>query len=43
MSKEFSQFEPEERLIDFAVCIIRTVESLPKSKIGNHIASRLFL
>ena len=41
MSKELSQFDLEERLIDFAVRIIRTAESLPKSKVGNHIASQL--
>ena len=40
MSKKPSQFDPEERLIDFAVGIIRTTESLPKSKVGNHIASQ---
>ena len=42
MSKENVQFDLEERLIDFAVLIIRTAESLPKSKVGNHIASQLF-
>ena len=31
----------EERLIDFAVCVIEVVESLPNSKAGNHIASQL--
>ena len=41
MSKELSQFDLEDRLIDFAVRIIRTAESLPKSKVGNHIASQL--
>ena len=41
MSKELNQFDLEERLIDFAVRIIRTAESLPKSKVGNHIASQL--
>jgi len=41
MSKELIQFDLEDRLIDFAVRIIRTAESLPKSKVGNHIASQL--
>ena len=41
MSKEPCQFDLEKRLIDFAVCIIRTVESLPKLKVGNHIGSQL--
>ena len=30
-----------ERLIDFAVRIIRTAESLPKTRAGNHIAGQL--
>ena len=41
MSKENKIFDIEERLIDFAVRIIRTVESLPKTKVGNHIAGQL--
>ena len=40
MSKE-RKFDIEERLIDFAVRIIRTAESLPKTKAGNHIAGQL--
>ncbi|MEA2115195.1 MAG: four helix bundle protein [Thermodesulfobacteriota bacterium] len=40
MSKERT-FDLEERLIDFAVRVIRTADSLPKSKIGNHIAGQL--
>jgi len=31
----------EERLLEFAVRIIRIAESLPKSKIGKHIAGQL--
>jgi four helix bundle protein len=31
----------EERLIDFAVSIIRTAESLPGTKIGKHIGGQL--
>ena len=34
-------FDLEERLIDFAVRIIRTAESLPKTKVANHIAGQL--
>ena len=41
MSKDSRIFDLEERLIDFAVRIIRTSESLPKTKAGNHIAGQL--
>ena len=41
MSKEYRRFDLEERLVDFAVRIIRAAESLPKSKIGNHISGQL--
>ncbi len=41
MSKDSRTFDLEERLIDFAVRIIRTAESLPKTKAGNHIAGQL--
>ena len=41
MSKESRTFDLEERLIDFAVRIIHTAESLPKTKVGNHIAGQL--
>ena len=41
MSKEGTSFDLEDRLIDFAVRIIRTSESLPKSKVGKHIAGQL--
>ena len=41
MSKDSRTFYLEERLIDFAVPIIRTAESLPKTKAGNHIAGQL--
>jgi four helix bundle protein len=41
MSKEDRIFDLEDRLIDFAVRIIRTAESLPKTKLGNHIAGQL--
>ena len=41
MSKENRNFDLKERLIDFAVRIIRAAEFLPKSKVGNHIARQL--
>ncbi len=41
MSKDKRQFDLEERLIDFAVRIIRTAESLPKTRAGNHITGQL--
>lgn len=31
----------EERLIDFSVLIIKTVNSLPNSKAGNHLGGQL--
>jgi len=41
MSKDKRIFDLEERFIDFAVRIIRTAESLPKTRAGNHIAGQL--
>ena len=41
MSKKKKKFDLEERLIDFAVRIIKLAESLPKTRIGNHIAGQL--
>ena len=41
MSKECIDFDLEERLIDFAVRVIRTAQSLPKTKTGNHISGQL--
>jgi four helix bundle protein len=41
MSKDKKIFNLEERLIDFAVRIIRIAESLPKTKVGNHISGQL--
>jgi len=37
MSKESRIFDLEERLIDFAIRIIRIAESLPKTKVGNQV------
>ncbi len=39
--KDARQFDLEERLIDFAVRVIRTAESFPKTKVGNHVAGQL--
>jgi four helix bundle protein len=41
MSKDDRTFDLEERLIDFAVRIIRTAESLPKTRVGNHVSGQL--
>ncbi len=41
MSKDDKTFDLEDRLIDFAVRIIRIAESLPKTKVGNHIAGQI--
>ena len=38
---ENNKYNLEERLIDFAVRIIRIAESLPKTKTGNHISGQL--
>ncbi len=34
-------FDLEDRLIDFAVRIISTAESLPNTRVANHIAGQL--
>ncbi len=41
MLKEEKIFDLEERLIHFAVQIITEVESLPKTRTGNHISGQL--
>ena len=41
MSNDVKTFDLEDRLIDFAVRIIHVVGTLPKNKIGNHIAGQL--
>ncbi len=35
------KFNLEERLLDFSVGVIRIVEALPKTRVGNHIAGQL--
>ena len=34
-------FDLEDRLIDFAVRMIHAAESLPTTKVGNHISGQL--
>ena len=41
MSKDKRTYDLEERLIDFAVRIIRIAESLPKTKVGKHVAGQI--
>ena len=41
MTNEKQGIDLEERLIDFAVRIIRVAESMPKTKVGGHIAGQL--
>ncbi len=40
-AEQEKKYDLENRLIDFAVRIIKLVESLPKSPVGNHIAGQL--
>ena len=39
--KEGKNYDLEDRLIDFAVRIIRIAESLPKTRVGNHVSGQL--
>jgi len=41
VKKTGKNFDLEERLIDFAVRVIRRAEFLPKSRVGIHIAGQL--
>ena len=41
MSKDRNQFDLEDRLIDFAVRIIKLAETLPKSHVGKHLSGQL--
>ena len=41
MSNDEKDFNLEDRLIDFAVRIIQSAESLPKTKAGKHISRQL--
>ena len=40
MTKE-RQFDLQDRLIDYAVRIIRLSETLPENKVGKHICSQI--
>ncbi|MBW2567111.1 MAG: four helix bundle protein [Deltaproteobacteria bacterium] len=40
-NEEVRKFDLEDRLVDFAVTIIDTVEALPRTRAGNHIAGQL--
>jgi len=40
-NEEVRKFDLEDRLVDFAVGIIDTVEALPNTRAGNHIAGQL--
>jgi len=35
------KYDLEERLLEYSVRIIRVVEQLPKTRVGNHIAGQL--
>jgi four helix bundle protein len=39
--KRPERFNPENRLIDFAVRIIRVAEALPKTPVGRHISGQI--
>jgi len=41
MLKEEKKYDIEDRLVDFAVRIIKVAGSLPKTKVGKHIESQL--
>ena len=41
MAKEDRKYDLEDRLIGFAVQMIQTAESLPKSRVGTHIGGQL--
>jgi len=34
-------YDLEERLLDYSVRIIKIVEQLPKTRVGNHVAGQL--
>jgi four helix bundle protein len=39
--KRVQRFDLEKRLIDFSVMVIDMVESLPNTRVGNHIGSQM--
>jgi four helix bundle protein len=40
-SKRNYKFDLEKRLIDFSISVIDIVESLPNTRVGNHIGNQL--
>lgn len=42
MNSSKRQYDLEQRLIDFAVKIIELAESLPNTRLSNHIRSQIF-
>ncbi len=41
MTREEKKYDLEDRLIDFAVRIIRLAQSLPKTEVGKHISGQI--
>jgi four helix bundle protein len=41
MSKGYKTFDLEDRLLVFAVQIIRLAETLPRTRVGNHISGQI--
>ena len=41
MMKEKRNYDLQERVIEFAVCVLDAVECLPNSRVGNHVAAQL--
>jgi len=41
MNKEKQSFDLQDRLIDFAVRVLKVAEALPDTRTGNHIAGQL--
>jgi len=39
--KETREYDLQDRLVDFVVRILNVVESLPNTRVGNHIAGQL--
>ncbi len=39
--KDQRNYDLQERLIEFAVRVLNVVESLPNSRVGNHVAGQL--
>ncbi|MCK5853250.1 four helix bundle protein [bacterium] len=39
--KKYKEFDLEERLVDFAVSIIKLTELLPNTYIGNHVKGQI--